>query len=219
MLLRKNFTMNFITQFIETHQYITNIIVGTISALFTAIFCNYWLPKRREILVKQETAKIEERKKRKEKLEEIYPKLDELFRKSALLSTDIFDPIAGRINKDKPISVEDLKNLMQPYLEKIYDENDLLGLKEIGEFQCFYNESALFISPKVKESALEAKDLLMQLYHLVRNEIDNNQYLTYSREQLVELIGRAGIISNQLKEHREEMSNQMKGELDPRKVI
>jgi hypothetical protein len=195
---------------------------GVVSAMVSSIW-KYWSQKK----LKEEAEKISYEMKRKymhleiktKNLQGIYPELyKKLIRAGSLF---IFFDIVIRKHKeissaflDEKQKLSKLHSIIELYFNETIGED--LGLGSIKQFTDYYeSDSLVFISNQVDQMIIIEKKLLLDLFHLVKNEIANDQYKQYSYQECLDLLNRAEAINNKLIENKYKIARQMNSEFDP----
>lgn len=207
--------------FILRPENIASWVVG----LLITVLTNYYLHKRSQIKINEEAEKIKYEMQRKylqfqiktKNLLETYPKMYQLMRESGSLVV-VFDTINKKIDEiplEKRNDIKVIKPLLSMYLGIFIETHKNFGLESIRKFADYIEASSLFTSKQVDELANQAKQSLMSLYYIVKNEIIDDKYLEYDEKQLSDLLKRANDIKDTLSEIKNQLQKQMYQELNP----
>lgn len=207
--------LNSISQFFK-ENFITMVItsLGPIVSFFITTNIN----KSAQIQINEKAEKIKHDLQCKYLQEEIkiknllgiYSRLYQLIRENGNLIV-LFDAVNKKTINLQPNLI---KGLIKSYFIE-YKQIDLSSeLKNILAIVEHSESSFLFISSSVQRMIQDLKKLHLQLYSLVKDEIINNKFQSYTEEQCFDLLNRANLIIKNIVDNKNRVKEQMHQELN-----
>lgn len=150
---------------------------------------------------------------------EIYPKLNSAVHAAAGPFVTYFTTIGDQIEKlrsqNKEPEEKQIQQFFADYWSAVSSPDGFVEPSAILTFNNALADAKLFISEEVDKIAEEMKTEIMNLFRLVRREIENGTYNNYSKDELLELLNRANLSVSSLAQNKDHLARRMNKDLTP----